>query len=385
MSTIIHTFIKKHDWQLKAHSARKAGIAFLAFLFIPHIFHAKTNSEAFVGAGGKFYFPSLPLQTDYTPWFGGGGYLEGGFEFKDFQADISASFAQFSKKERFAGMGEAKIALGASYLIRTKHIARLPAWVNLRPHLSIFADFYSAEFYKSSIGLGENPILFENGVTGGFAPGFFVDFPNLLSIKGQKIVPTVGLEETFRFDRNGGLFTAPVLNAGVRIFPKCPPKSKAIDAVSEPAEFKLPPPKLKPEPEPQPPQPTPEQPPSPQKLPDVPFILFAPNVASIATLPAAQKSRAIESLDEIARILNAYPDFALNILGYAHNISGTDEENEKELLPLSQSRADSVKSELEKRGIAGARLNAQGMGAGSSPLTAGWKNRRVEFELIKRN
>lgn len=428
MFITVSTFIKK-DWQAAFLAVRRAGIAGLLLLFVPHVFYANQTPEFFVGAGGQLYLPSLSLQTDFTPWFGGGGYFEGGFELKDFQADCSAAFAQFSGRKRLAGMGGAELALGASYLIRKKHSARLPAWLNLRPHLSVFVNFYSAEFHKSSGNFGENPILFDNGITAGFTPGFFVDFSNIFSIRGQKIVPTVGLEQSFCFDKKGGLFTAPVFSAGVRVFPKCPPKPKAIDSVSEPAEFTLPPPELEielpevqeeeeiaspieaeetlvevdeareedvhseeaemqeeddmpiiAEPEPEiaslPPEP-------PQEVLNIPFILFSPNVSSLAALAAPEKHAVADALDEIVRILNAHPDFELNILGYAHNVSGTDGENEQELLPLSRLRAESIRKELEKRGIANERMHSRAMGAGVSPLPNGWKNRRVEFELIK--
>lgn len=390
-------------------SLRTGQVLPLYFCFLFRILSiADSKPEFFLGAGGKLYLPSLSLQTDFTPLFGGGGYFEGGFEVKDFQADCAASFAQFSGRERLAGMGEAKIALGASYLIRKNRVARLPAWLNLRPHMSVFADFYSAEFHKTSVGLGENPLFFDNGITAGFAPGFFVDF-NLFRIKGQKIVPTAGLETTFRFDKNGGLFAAPVFSAGIRMFPKCPSKPQPIDSISEPAEFRLPPPKPieklpesqnEPEEEAAPPEEAAIQdeaepaavseeeavlPAPPQELLNIPFILFSPNASSLAALSPPAKRAAADALDEVARILNAHPDFELNILGYAHNVSGTDAENKRELLPLSQKRAESVRTELEKRGIASERMHILGMGEGESPLPNSWKNRRVEFELIKAN
>ncbi len=425
MSAIVSISIK-NDLRTAFFAAHRTGLAALFLLFIPYFIHADSKPEFFLGAGGKLYLPSLSLQTDFTPLFGGGGYFEGGFEIKDFQADCAASFAQFSGRERLAGMGEAKIALGASYLIRKNRVARLPAWLNLRPHMSVFADFYSAEFHKTSVGLGENPLFFDNGITAGFAPGFFVDF-NLFRIKGQKIVPTAGLETTFRFDKNGGLFAAPVFSAGIRMFPKCPPKPQPIDSISEPAEFRLPPPKpieklpeTQNEPEEIPPPIEDEIPPEndepeeeasppeeaaiqdeaepaaapkeeavlpapPQELLNIPFILFSPNASSLAAFSPPARRAAADALDEVARILNAHPDFELNILGYAHNVSGTDAENKRELLPLSQKRAESVRIELERRGIASERMHISGMGEGESPLPNSWKNRRVEFELIKAN
>ena len=60
----------------------------------------------------------------------------------------------------------------------------------------------------------------------------------------------------------------------------------------------------------------------------------------------------------------------------------------KALEPLSQERAEFVKSYLKKNGVDGERLNAVGRG-GRQPVVSRndtdnwWKNRRVEFILNK--
>ncbi len=100
-----------------------------------------------------------------------------------------------------------------------------------------------------------------------------------------------------------------------------------------------------------------------------------------------------KSLERVATIFSRFPDYALIVEGYANAVNWTDkkkfdEEQKKELLPLSQKRADSVKAALVMLGIDSARIRARGLG-GSKPVAefadsrSVWKNRRVEFILEK--
>ncbi len=100
-----------------------------------------------------------------------------------------------------------------------------------------------------------------------------------------------------------------------------------------------------------------------------------------------------KSLERVATIFSRFPDYSLIVEGYANAVNWTDkrkfeEEHRKELLPLSQKRADSVKAALVMLGIDAARIRARGLG-GSKPVAefadarSVWKNRRVEFILEK--
>lgn len=95
-----------------------------------------------------------------------------------------------------------------------------------------------------------------------------------------------------------------------------------------------------------------------------------------------------ETLDDVAQQIKEHPGAKVFVQGYANNVSGTEEENTAELVPLSRARAEFIVEELVKRGIDRGTLTAEGKG-GASPLADRddqanwWKNRRIEF-LIKK-
>ena len=134
----------------------------------------------------------------------------------------------------------------------------------------------------------------------------------------------------------------------------------------------------------------------------IPSIVFRSNAAdfgvvgeklpdgSVITngLTKEQKANNEKVLKRIAEILNKFKEYNIVIEGHANNISGTLEEGEKDI-PLSEKRAEFVKSRLVKYGISSSRLETVGRGGtqpivvpGNDPNTA-WKNRRVEFILQK--
>lgn len=98
----------------------------------------------------------------------------------------------------------------------------------------------------------------------------------------------------------------------------------------------------------------------------------------IASVPASSYSM----LDEIANILNEYPDYNLRISGHTDGL-------EKDPATLSQSRVDAVKSYLLSKGVPESRIVTSGYGKirpmGSNASTSGRaQNRRVELELYLR-
>ncbi|UCF99411.1 MAG: gliding motility-associated C-terminal domain-containing protein [Spirochaetaceae bacterium] len=122
-------------------------------------------------------------------------------------------------------------------------------------------------------------------------------------------------------------------------------------------------------------------------------IYFKPFTADYTSVDADQAKRNLATLDRLAVILKKYSGYKIRIEGHAVRIYWFDPQRLKEeeaqvLLPLSKERADVIKQALVKRGIAEARITTQGFG-GTQPvvphsdLDNRWKNRRVEFILIK--
>ena len=94
-------------------------------------------------------------------------------------------------------------------------------------------------------------------------------------------------------------------------------------------------------------------------------------------------------------IFNKYRSYAIVIEGHANSVFWQDEaraakEQEEALIPLSKARAEAVKQALVKLGLDEARIATAGVG-GAQPLVAfgdtvnRWKNRSVEFILIKKS
>ena len=88
-------------------------------------------------------------------------------------------------------------------------------------------------------------------------------------------------------------------------------------------------------------------------------------------------------LDEIAEVMNSYPNTKLNVTGHTCNI-GSLEQNMK----LGQRRAEAFKAELVKRGVDGSRISCDSK-AYLEPLFPNTteanreKNRRVEFTMTE--
>lgn len=119
----------------------------------------------------------------------------------------------------------------------------------------------------------------------------------------------------------------------------------------------------------------------------LPSIQFGPDSAGFEKLSTEVQKRNQELFDLVADVLNKYAQYDVLIEGHANNVSGTERENIQELIPLSSARSQTVKSELEKRGIAANRMTTVGRGSSAMVTTVkqdAWKNRRVEFILKKR-
>ncbi|WP_028973579.1 OmpA family protein [Spirochaeta cellobiosiphila] len=121
-------------------------------------------------------------------------------------------------------------------------------------------------------------------------------------------------------------------------------------------------------------------------------ITFAPNSPSLSS-EGSHRNNNEKILRRLAEILKKYGQYNIQIEGYAVSVFWADpvkaaKEEKEELIPLSTSRAEVVKKALEDLGIKGSRMTAVGLG-GANPIVPHadlenrWKNRRVEFILIK--
>ena len=122
-------------------------------------------------------------------------------------------------------------------------------------------------------------------------------------------------------------------------------------------------------------------------------IYFVPNQADYTNVEEDKAKKNLETLDQLANVLKKYSSYKIRVEGHAvrvywDNPAKFQSEQDDVLLPLSAERAEVIKAALAARGIDEKRMTTYGFG-GSKPvvphgdLLNRWKNRRVEFILIK--
>lgn len=121
----------------------------------------------------------------------------------------------------------------------------------------------------------------------------------------------------------------------------------------------------------------------------IPSITFAPNSPELIIDPSdPQGAKNDAILERLVEVFTKYSTYNIQVEGHAVNITGTEREEVTELQPLSQARAEAVRTALVERGLAARRISTAGRG-GTEPvvphddLDGRWKNRRVEFILIR--
>jgi flagellar hook assembly protein FlgD len=124
-------------------------------------------------------------------------------------------------------------------------------------------------------------------------------------------------------------------------------------------------------------------------------IVFKGYTADYRDLAQNLAARNLATLDLLAAKLKLPPfsDYKVKLEGHAVMINWDDERKGKGeqaaiLVPLSKSRAEAIKAALMDRGVSNDRLVTDGVGAAKplvpdSDFANRWKNRRVEFYLIK--
>lgn len=129
----------------------------------------------------------------------------------------------------------------------------------------------------------------------------------------------------------------------------------------------------------------------------IPSIEFRANYADFGGLSSETIAKNEAVVARIAQILGKFPDYRIRIEGHANSVSKIlgysqskiQSEETKELIPLSAARAALVRAMLIQNGIDVQRLSVVGLGS-SKPVVSfadaenRWKNRRVEFVLIKK-
>ena len=120
----------------------------------------------------------------------------------------------------------------------------------------------------------------------------------------------------------------------------------------------------------------------------IPSITFRANHADFVGIPQERLDNNTRVLRRIAEILNRFRDYRITVEGHANPVLGTAAEETNELQPLSLSRAQFVIDHLVGYGVGRNRLSPIGRGGTKTVANAqdqdnNWKNRRVEFILIK--
>ena len=124
-------------------------------------------------------------------------------------------------------------------------------------------------------------------------------------------------------------------------------------------------------------------------------IVFKAYTANYRDVPAERAARNLATLDLLAAKLKLakFADYKVKLEGHAVMINWNDKvkgeaEQKTVLIPLSKSRADAIEAALVDRGVSADRQVTDGVGANDplvpdSDFANRWKNRRVEFYLLK--
>ena len=121
-------------------------------------------------------------------------------------------------------------------------------------------------------------------------------------------------------------------------------------------------------------------------------ITFKPYKAELVTA-GEQGAKNQQVLERLTQVLKKYGSYRILIEGHAvseyfDNAARAAKEEKEELQPLSLARATTVRTRLSELGIQSSRMDVNGKG-GTEPIVPHsdldnrWKNRRVEFVLIK--
>jgi flagellar motor protein MotB len=120
----------------------------------------------------------------------------------------------------------------------------------------------------------------------------------------------------------------------------------------------------------------------------IPSITFRAYYADFIGIPQDRLENNIRVLRRVAEILNRFRDYRITVEGHANPVLGTAREETETLMPLSLARAEFTIEQLGGYGVSRNRLSPIGRGgtinvANPQDQANSWKNRRVEFLLIR--
>ena len=120
----------------------------------------------------------------------------------------------------------------------------------------------------------------------------------------------------------------------------------------------------------------------------IPSITFRANFADFIGIPQERLENNIRVLRRVAEILNRFRDYRITVEGHANPVLFTQKEETETLMPLSLDRARFTIEQLAGYGVSRSRLSPIGKGGSANVANPrdqdnNWKNRRVEFILVK--
>ena len=335
----------------------------------------------FGGIGGDFFFPGNSSSM-LNPGMGGGVTLEGGLDFGLFDTSLKLGYSHSGKNGLIISIDEFKLGAAAALNIDMNLLSFMPYFINLRPEIAAYADLMNIKYYQTTSlmqrGLYNKAITFTCQLTAGIS----LDIPRLIYIGKHEVVPFAGYAFNIKFDKNA-LLKSNTVSIGARAFFDRP---RYVKPVKEEPPAVIEEPVIVEEPviEPVIEEPVPEEPV--ELTITMPPVFFAPNAVDFSGLTEAEMETIRQILQQVAQILEEYPDYGGVIQGHANNVTGTEEEHIWTLIPMSKKRAGIVVDELVKLGVDESRLFIEAKGS-DEPLAAdvyeSWKNRRVDIEFVK--
>jgi flagellar hook assembly protein FlgD/outer membrane protein OmpA-like peptidoglycan-associated protein len=122
-------------------------------------------------------------------------------------------------------------------------------------------------------------------------------------------------------------------------------------------------------------------------------ITFAANTPDYVNVEADAAAKNGVTIQRLAEIFKKYSKYRIEIDGFANivnfdNPAKAKVEQDTELIPLSKARADAIRAALIAQGIEAGRITTVGKGGADpvvpfSDIDNRWKNRRVEFVLVR--